>query len=255
MTLSPEFDEETFVRALLDPDLPPPVDLKATHGKPPLRRFAVYRNNVVAGLAGALAEGFPICLRLVGEEFFQAMAQRYVRLSLPRTPMLFEYGEDFADFVSEFEPARSLPYLADVARLEYALGRAYHAQDAAPLSLDSLRSLPLQLLEAATVSFHPSTQVVPSPYPIVSIWRANMAPDPPRILRLSHGEDALVVRPRLNVEAHVLPAGGSAFIEGLMEGGTFGMALSAASRRAQNFDLSANIHLLLASEALTAINI
>ncbi len=255
MAPSPEFDQEEFVRALLDPDLPPPAGLKATHDLPPLRRFAVYRNNVVVGLIDALAERFPVCLRLVGEEFFRAMALRHVRRSLPRTPLLFEYGEDFAEFVAGFEPARSLPYLPDVASLEYAMGRACHAVDATPLPLDLVRSLPLERLEAATASFHPSTQVVPSDYPIVSIWRANMATDPPRSLTLDHAEDALVVRPRLDVEAHALPSGGSAFIETLMGGGAFGEAASAASRRAKDFDLTANLRMLLASEALTAINI
>jgi hypothetical protein len=255
MTSSPEIDQGEFVRALLDPDFPLPVGLKATHGKPPLRRFAIYRNNVVVGLIDALSERFPVCLRLVGDEFFRAMAQRYVRVSQPRAPMLFEYGEDFADFVAGFEPARELPYLPDVARLEYAMGRAYHAADATPLALDFVRSLPGHRLALATASFHPSTQVVPSNYPIVSIWRANMAPDPPQTVRLDHVEDALVVRPRLDVDAHVLPAGGSAFIETMMGGGTFGEALSAANQREKDFDVTATLRMLLASEALTAINI
>jgi hypothetical protein len=253
MTPSPEFDQAEFVRALLDPDLQPPEGLKATHGLAPLRRFAIYRNNVVAGLINALSERFPVCLRLVGEKFFRAMTQCYVRVSLPRTPMLFEYGEDFAEFVSRFEPARGLHYLPDVARLEYAMGRAYHAKDAAPLPLDFVRSLPPGRLEAATASFHASTQVVPSNYPIVSIWRANMEPNPPGIM-LDHAEDALVVRPHLEVEAHVLPAGGAAFIETLM-GGTFGQALSAASDRAKDFDIAGCLRTLLVCEAFTAINV
>lgn len=255
MAPSPEFDQGEFVRSLLDPDLPPPVGLKATRGKPPLRRFAIYRNNVVAGLIDALSERFPVCLRLVGQEFFRAMAQRYVSVSLPRTPVLFEYGEDFAEFVAGFEPARELPYLPDVARLESAMGRAYHAEDAAPLTLDLVRSLPPERLTAATASFHPSAQVVTSNYPIVSIWRANMAPDPPQTVTLDHAEDALLVRPRLDVKAHVLPAGGSAFIETLIGGDTFGEAVNVASECAKDFDLTANLRMLLASEALTAINI
>ncbi len=228
MTSSLEFDQGEFARALLDPDLPPPVGLKATHGKPPLRRFAVYRNNVVAGLIDALSERFPVCMRLVGEEFFRVMAQRYVSASLPRTPMLFEYGEDFATFISRFEPARSLPYLADLAHLEYALGRAYHAADAAPLFWDILRSLPPERLETATVSLHPSMQIVLSKYPIVSIWRANMAAGPPQILILDHAEHAFVVRPRLDVEVCALPAGGSVFVRSLINGDTFGEAVKAA---------------------------
>jgi hypothetical protein len=255
MAPSPEFDHGEFVRALLDPDLPPPRSLKAAHDLRPARRFAVYRNNVVVGLIDALSERFPVCLRLVGEEFFRAMARCYARVSFPRVPMLFEYGEDFAEFVSRFEPVRDLPYLSDVARLEYAMGRAYHAADAATLPLDFVRSLPGDRLASATALLHPSTQVIPSRYPIISIWSANTAPDPPEILALDHAEDALVVRPRLAVEAHALPASGSTLVEVLMGGGTFGEAVNAASRRARDFDLAASLRTLLACEAFVAINV
>ncbi|KAF0122956.1 MAG: hypothetical protein FD148_2860 [Methylocystaceae bacterium] len=98
MTTSAELGQNAFLRALLDPELPPPNGLEASHGFPPERRFAIYRNNVCVGLVDALAERFPICLQLVGDEFFRAMAQCYVRERLPRTPMLFEYGDAFATF-------------------------------------------------------------------------------------------------------------------------------------------------------------
>ena len=173
--------------------------LKQADGFPPKRRFAVYRNNVCVGLVDALAERFPICLQLVGDEFFRAMAQCYVRERLPRTPMLFEYGDAFAAFVSEFEPARELPYLPDVARLEYAVGAAYHAADAAPLPLDFLRALSHERLDSATAVLHPSTHVVASAYPIVSIWRRHMSDDEMTPVELEHGEEALVVRPELAI--------------------------------------------------------
>lgn len=253
--MTPELNQGEFVRALLDPDLAPPEGLQPAHGLPPLRRFAVYRNNLAVGLIDALCARFPVCMRLVGEEFFRALALRYVRVSLPRVPMLFEYGEDFAEFIAAFKPAHGLPYLPDVARLEYAMGRAYHAADAAPLPLEFVRSLSGDRLEDATASLHPSTQVVPSPYPIVSIWRANMAPGTPPVLTLDHAEDALVIRPRLDVKTHALPAGGSAFVVALKGGATFGEAVNAAGRRAEDFDLAATLRTLLACEAFVAIDI
>ncbi len=255
MTPTPECDRADFVNALLDPDLPLPSGLKAWHGEQPIRRFAVYRNNVTAGLTEALEERFPVCLRLVGEEFFRAMAQSYVRASLPRTPALAEYGEDFADFISAFEPARALPYLPDVARLEYAMGRAYHAADAAPLSLELMRSLPGVRLASATVSLHPSLQLVPSKYPIVSIWRTNMPDAEISGLDLDHGQDALVVRPRLEVETHILPDGGFAFVGAFADGATFSAAANSARRVAPDFDLTGCFRVLLACETIVAIHI
>jgi len=91
------------------------------------RRFAVYRNTVAAGLIEALAARFPVVERLVGEDFFRAMAQAYVTQEPPRSPLLFRYGGSFADFIAGFAPAAPLPYLRDMARREYAQGLAYHA--------------------------------------------------------------------------------------------------------------------------------
>ena len=60
---------------------------------------------------------------LVGEEFFRAMAQIHVRAHRPRSPLMFEYGDELPDFIAGFPPAADVPYLADVARLEIAWSR------------------------------------------------------------------------------------------------------------------------------------
>ena len=255
MTTSADFDQKAFVRALLDPELPPPKGVEASHGFPPERRFAVYRNNVCVGLVDALAERFPICLQLVGDEFFRAMAQCYMRERLPRTPMLFEYGDAFATFVSEFEPARELPYLPDVARLEYAVGAAYHAADAAPLSLDFLRALPYERLDSATAVLHPSTQVVASEHPIVSIWRRHMSDEKMKPLELDRSEEALVVRPELAISVSMLPPGGSAFVDALRNGRTFGEAMNAATAVVADFKLTDCLRELLLTGAFVAVSV
>jgi hypothetical protein len=255
MIASADFDQRAFVRALLDPELPAPDGLAARHGFPPERRFAVYRNNVCVGLVDALAERFPICRRLVGDKFFRAMAQRYMREVLPRTPMLFEYGDEFATFVASFEPARDLPYLCDVARLEYAIGQAYHAENAAPLAMDLIRALPLDRLQEATATLHPSTHVIASNYPIVSIWRRHMSDEDLAPLALDHGEEALVVRPELTVNVAALPAGGAAFVHALEDGRTFEEAVDAATATATDFDLTACLRELFVAEAFIAISV
>ena len=105
------------------------------------RRFAVYRNNVMVTLSKALKSRFPAVDKIVGEEFFGAMARVFVSERPPRSPLLATYGDEFADFIATFEPASDLPYLADVARLEAARTRAYHSADAVPIDADGLTAL------------------------------------------------------------------------------------------------------------------
>jgi hypothetical protein len=250
-----EIDYRAFAASLLDPDMLPPAGLKTWHGGPIARRFAVYRNNVVAGLIDALEQRFPVCLRLVGNEFFHAMAGAYVRRSPPRSPMLAEYGGDFGDFVAAFAPARDLPYLPDVARLEYFIGRAYHAADVEPLSVDEIRAIPFERFGGATLSLHPSVQLAPSRFPIVSIWRTNVFDAQVQVIEMNCAEDALAIRPNLEVRVHALPPGGLAFIRSLAAGITLPRASAEALFATPNFDLCACFQLLVSTGAIIAIGL
>ncbi len=117
-----------FAAALLDPDVAAPDGLVAWNGSDPAHRFAVYRNNVTSALSDVLADSFPVTQQLVGEEFFRAMARIFLRGSPPPSPILTAYGEGFPAFVADFAPARTVPFLADVARLEWLRLRALHGR-------------------------------------------------------------------------------------------------------------------------------
>ena len=151
-----------FAAALRDPAIPPPAGVVGPDGGPAPRRFAVYRNNVLVALGNALAGAFPAVGRIVGEEFFRAMARNYVLETPPTSPVLLDYGVTFPDFIAGFEPAASLPYLPDVARLERAWREAYHAADAKPLGPADLAGIPPEDLPDAVFSLHPSLRIVPS---------------------------------------------------------------------------------------------
>src|SRR5712691_2486272 len=90
----------------------------------PAARVGIYRNHVFATLGVSLQCTFPVVCRLVDERFFAYAAHEYLREHPPRSRCLVEYGADFADFLADLEPCQSLPYLADVARFEWALNIA-----------------------------------------------------------------------------------------------------------------------------------
>jgi hypothetical protein len=239
-----------FAAALLDPAAVVP-DVADPEGKPTPRRFAVYRNNVTVGLVNTVRGAFPAVRRIVGDDFFNATAIAFVRAEPPDSPVLLEYGKGFADFVARFEPARSLPYLADVARIERAWHEAYHAAEAASLGSDDLGGIGDADLPALTFSLHPSLRVVRSAYPALTIWRMNTHDESivPVDLRAG-GEDALVVRPQATVEVRHLPAGGATFIETLADGGPLSAAAELAGESDEGFDLSVNIAGLIESGAV-----
>ncbi|MBU0726264.1 MAG: putative DNA-binding domain-containing protein [Alphaproteobacteria bacterium] len=139
-------------------------------------RFAIYLNNVHHGLAQSLAAAYPVVRRLVGEEFFFAAAGLYVTENLPRSRSLTLYGADFPRFLYRFPPARSLPYLADIARLERAALEALHAPDDPVASQADLFALGDALSETP-LALHPATRLVVSRHPVLAIHDANQAAD------------------------------------------------------------------------------
>ncbi len=144
-----------FAAAILDPDRPVPAGLIGPDGEPSAKRFAVYRNNVVAGLCDTLKAAFPAVRRIVGDAFFAAMARTYVLREPPNSPLMLDYGAGFAGFVDAFEPAAALRYLSDVARLERAWVEAYHAPEAEPLDPTVLAGIAPDELPHISLLLHP----------------------------------------------------------------------------------------------------
>ena len=244
-----------FAAALLDPTLAVPAGLVGPDREPSAKRFAVYRNNVVVGLTEALQANFPAVCRIVGEEFFLAMARAYVVLAPPTSPILLDYGAGYANFISGFEPAATLPYLPDVARIERAWTEAYHAPEAVPIGPEALSGIPSDRVAETRFAVHPSARVVRSRLPALTIWRMNVDDGVPGPVDLdSNGEDVLIVRPEADVEVRLMPPGGSEFLIALMNGKSLTEAAKSAMNAHSLFDLSANLAALISADVFVGFS-
>jgi hypothetical protein len=135
-------------------------------------RLRIYRNTYIGTLTGALRLTFPAVERLVGREFFEASAAAFIEGQPPRSAYLNEYGAAFGDFIAEFPPARSLPYLPDVARLEWAVSCAGCAPDTPALDPASLAKLDEVEQAGLRLLAHPSVRLLEVRYPVDRMWRA-----------------------------------------------------------------------------------
>jgi len=234
--------QSAFADAVRNAGQPLPESVTSHSADAPARRFNVYRNNFYASLIKVLAGRYAVVQRLVGEEFFRAMAKAYVEQDPPRSAMILAYGGGFADFLHRFPPVSDVPYLPDIARLEWARHTAYHAADATPLGAEDFAAIPGEQVAALRLMLHPSLRVVSSPYPIVSIWQTNMFDDEVRTIGPdAGGEDAMIARPEMSVEVRTLPPGAAAFIAALNEDTPLGEAAVRASETDDGFDLATNI--------------
>ncbi|CAM5368383.1 HvfC/BufC N-terminal domain-containing protein [Eoetvoesiella caeni] len=247
--------QQAFFDALRDPAQPIPAGLTVWNGSDPAVRFAVYRNNVIVSLIDALADTYPVAQELVGEEFFRAMARLYLDVEPPRSRILAFYGASFPDFIERFPPAASVPYLADVARLEMLRVRAYHAADRAALSTEAIAPFltDVDQLPDLLVAFHPSVGVLRSRYAAISLWAAHQGIADITMVDPDAPESALVIRPHLDVEVIRVTASACDFVAHLLDGATMGSALEQASLAHTDFDLGNTLGLLIQKQLISSI--
>jgi hypothetical protein len=237
-----------FAQALLDPEAAVPAGLVDPEGRPAPKRFSVYRNNVASSLTRALEAAFPTVRKLVGDEFFAAMAVVFLRSHPPTSRMLMLYGAELPAFLEGFPPVAHLGYLPDVARLDQAMRESYHAADAQALDDGAFQRLIGADIAGLKLQLAPSLRLVRSRWPVVSIWTANHegGPTPHAV-----AEDAVILRQEFDPRPQVLPKGGAAFIAGLLSGLRLGEAVDKAG---PDLDLPAVLGVLIAGKAITGVS-
>lgn len=235
--------QTAFITAAMDPDMPAPAGILGPDGAAAPKRFSVYRNNIIVSLKEAMSDGFPAIASLVGDAFFAAMSDVYIRQNPPKSPILAVYGSDFPEFIASFEPAASLPYLADVARLEFALREAYHCADAYPVDAQAFEN---PSVFTARLTLAPVVALVCSTFPISQIRAAALGGAAPT----GAAEDVLITRPDLDPIATAFPKGTAAIIDALHAGLPLGEAIE---RAPDGLDFTAFIGALISGGAITKL--
>ena len=209
-------------------------------------RVGIYRHHAFATLGDALQGTFPVVCRLVDKRFFVYAAHEYLREHPPHSRCLVEYGADFADFLARFAPCEKFPYLADVARFEWALNIAATVREATPLQAEILAEVPSA--KAAYVGFRlqPSLSYFDSPWPIDAIWQANQEDEVPPIDLASGGTSLEIRRIGETVAWRRLDQGSFAFRTALADGLVLAAAMAAATLRDPAFDLTAALQRVFA---------
>lgn len=244
--------QSEFRAALLDPDQPAPAGLTDGAGAPTTKRFDVYRNNVTVALIEALRTAFPVLRKLLGDANFDQIARLYARAHPPRSPLMMHYGQDMPAFLEGFAPLQHLGYLPDVARLELALRRSYHAADAVPLAAVALAACPPDALMSSTLTLAPAVEFLHSPWPIHDIWVYNTTENAPK--PQAGAQAALITRRGFDPVPHAINPADAAWMSAVAGGSSLSEAHDAAIAANPDFDLTPLLTLLLQQGALTSLS-
>jgi hypothetical protein len=217
-------------------------DIAVAAGIDVAARIAIYRNNVLSNYRNALAASYPVVRRLVGGPFFDTAVDAFVRECPSRAGDLNVYGSEFAAFLARYPYAADLGYLADVARLEWALDEAQRAadRDGEPRDVTAaLAATPPGELTRIGLRLEPSCRLVASDYPLLRIWRVNQSDYTGDLhVDLDGGADRLLVRRERGVVGIAqLDDGTFAWLAALADGRSLGEALDRAASADAAFDL------------------
>ncbi len=234
------------------PDVPPEPPLSAWLADTPERQargLRAYRGNARATAARALAVAFPTVAALLGDETFNAVAAGHWQSHPPSCGDLAQFGADFASALGADAQLADLPYLADVARLDWAVHRCAGAADP-PTEVAGLALLAEADPAGLRLRFCPGLGLLRSAWPLVSIWLAHPLPDhcasttdraalmavARQALARQQAETALVWRSGWRPQVQALDEAAADFTDALI----VGAALAGALDRAGNaFDFEA----------------
>jgi len=235
--------QRAFAAALFAGDLVGMAPEVRRHGLPPERRLQVYRNNVFANLTEALRAIYRVTERLVGEEFFRQSARDYVRSVPAESGDLHDYGASFSEYLAGLPAARALPYLRDLASLEWLCHEVFHAADSAPLDPARLARVPAEQHAGLRLRLRPAARLLASRYPVLAIWGLHQdGADPEETVDLDAGGDrALVIRRGFEVRLESLGPGEHAWLAALGQGAGLVQAAQRALTAESGFDLAATL--------------
>jgi hypothetical protein len=244
--------QQQLRRAVLGGDTTALVAAIRGDGLDPAARLRICRNHAFATLGAVLEGAFPVVCRLVDKRFFAYAAHEYLREHPPHSRCLVEYGADFADFLAGFEPCKDLPYLADVARFEWALNMAATVREASALKIEALAGIPPERAALLKLALQPSVSYFTSGWPIDAIWLANQQKEVPTVDLASGGTIVEMRRAGEGFSWQRLAPEVFAFRRALAEGFTLGRAAATAAANPA-FDLAAALDRLFAERLVVGL--
>lgn len=217
----------------------------------------IYRNNYRGNLHDALTSIFPVVAQIVGTDFFRHLAYQFIQHYPSHSGNLHDYGAELPNFLATFSATQHLPYLPDVATLEWACHQTYYAPDAPPFDVTRLQQIPAAQYADLAWLCHPACWLGYSAYPVANIWHAHQADASPDFhIDLDRGGGSVLVRrTEGTVEVNTLTAATAAWLHRIQSGATMGTATDATLAIHPDFDLSATLSNLVTQGVLIDFSI
>lgn len=224
----------------------------------PGERIAVYRHTMLANYRNALGATYRVVRELTGVPFFNAAVDAFVVAHPATEGDLNVYGATFPAFLATYPHAAQLPYLPDVARLEWAMDEAHRAADSggdAQRTLATLAAIPGDEVALQRFVLDPSCRLLHSAFPVLRIWRVHQDGSVHSGgVEFGSGDDFLLVRrDGDSVVVERVGPGDLAWLGALAAGADLARALDAAFDADATFDLGTALRAYIGNGVLSGV--
>ncbi len=213
------------------------------------RRLGIYQHGVSISLSEALGGVYEVVKKLVGDEFFAHVAENYVRVHPSTSGNIHEFGKNFPEYLENFLGLETLPYLPDVARLEWAYHAAFHSPVGEMLNINKLSQVSELQYEQLTLFLSSTCYLLQSSFPVLRIWQVNQEDafngvsngdsNGDGVVDLNEGGVELaIVREGKQIAFHSLNPGTFAMLKAISVGETFNTSCQAALNIDSGCDVS-----------------
>ena len=207
-------------------------------------RLSIYKNNIYSAQIDSMKNTFPTILQLVGDNFFTAACREYLSQYPNADQTMLYLGQYFSQFIAEFKPAQSLPYLSNVAQLEWLEHESFHAKNIAPIEISQLQQYSSSELAAARIIIHPSARLLNTQF---ACWQIRKISNGATIddFELNSAEHILICRPSLNVLSYLVSGDFLFFLKQLLENKTLENAIESTNDNFERFKAAEAIQQLI----------
>lgn len=249
--------QNQFSTELLNKQPTPIQDVIEQRGFQAAQRLNIYRNNINATLIESLQNIYPVSCTLVGEDFFRSMAHSYVGANTPETGDLREYGEHLAAYMQSMPALEKLPYMPDIARIDWACHVSFHAQSLPVLTVNKLGEFSPDSYEQLKFKLHPAIIPINSKFPIFDIWEFAVLNDPASVVPNldANGQSILVYRKDNAVKVAHIDLELFTMIDLILKEQTLGTIIASILDLKPDYNLQSGLHRLFSFDAICSISI
>ena len=202
-----------------------------------LKRFSIYRNTIFLSLIETLSHTFPTVYKLVGDDNFKILAREFIKVHLPDEAHLSAYGNKFSNFIcNQHQAISDIPYLADLASLDWQRNLSYFSADDDILEMDVLSTINPEEVFSAKLTLASSVSLFKSSFPISHLLKMENL----EVETLSLEEEFLLTQ-RLfgseDIQTRRITESEFTFLSHIRAGNELGEAFMSTSELFPSFDL------------------